>query len=111
MPAKGWISSGQRAAPGAIERVKIDPDTLEPRFKVIGDDRWSDEDGFDVEPTGICGSGIIEVLAEMYLVGLLTTDGVIDGAMAERTSRVIQQPPTLMDTYTGETPRHRNPQR
>tara|TARA_B100000676_G_scaffold272437_1_gene290445 strand:- start:17081 stop:19141 length:2061 start_codon:yes stop_codon:yes gene_type:complete len=85
------ISSGQRAAPGAIERVKIDPDTLEPRFKVIGDDRWSDEEGFDVEPTGICGSGIIEVLAEMYLVGLLTTDGVIDGAMAERTQRIIQQ--------------------
>jgi len=85
------ISSGQRAAPGAIERVQIDRETLEPRFKVIGDERWSDEEGFDVEPTGICGSGIIEVLAEMYLAGLLTTDGVIDGAMAEKTPRVIQQ--------------------
>ncbi|MBC6439737.1 MAG: DUF4445 domain-containing protein [Rhodospirillales bacterium] len=89
------ISSGQRAAPGAIERVAIDPETLEPRFKVIGDERWSNEEGFDIEPTGICGSGIIEALAEMYLTGLLTTDGVIDGAMAAKTPRVIQQERTF----------------
>ena len=41
------ISSGQRAAPGAIERIRIDKDTLEPRFRVIGVEQWSDEDGFD----------------------------------------------------------------
>ena len=40
------ISCGQRAATGAIERVRIDPQTLQPRFKVIGSDLWSDEDGF-----------------------------------------------------------------
>ncbi len=40
------ISSGQRAAPGAIERIRINPETLEPRFRVIGVDLWSDEDGF-----------------------------------------------------------------
>ncbi|MTH98903.1 ASKHA domain-containing protein [Roseibium sp. RKSG952] len=87
------ISSGQRAAPGAIERIRIDKDTLEPRFKVIGVDEWSDEDGFDekvdsVGVTGICGSGIIEAVAEMYLAGLITEDGVIDGAMAARSARV-----------------------
>ncbi|KZM47514.1 ASKHA domain-containing protein [Labrenzia sp. OB1] len=87
------ISSGQRAAPGAIERIRIDKETLEPRFKVIGVDEWSDEDGFaekidSVGVTGICGSGIIEAVAEMFLAGLITEDGVIDGAMAERTSRV-----------------------
>ena len=65
------ISSGQRAAPGAIERVRIDPATLEPRFKVIGSDLWSDEPGFleaveSLGITGICGSAIIEVVAEMY---------------------------------------------
>jgi uncharacterized 2Fe-2S/4Fe-4S cluster protein (DUF4445 family) len=51
------ISSGQRAAPGAIERVRIDPVTLEPRFRVIGVEQWSDEDGFDeaVKSTGITG--------------------------------------------------------
>src|SRR5690606_36664219 len=41
------ISSGQRAAPGAIERVRIDPATLDPRVRVIGSDLWSDEEGFE----------------------------------------------------------------
>ena len=64
------ISCGQRAAPGAVERVRIDPATLEPRLRVIGNDAWSDEPGFDADAvTGICGSGIIEVVAEMYLAG------------------------------------------
>ena len=89
------ISSGQRAAPGAIERVRIDPETLEPRFRVIGDERWSNDPGFSTEPTGICGSGIIELVAEMYLQGLLTTDGIIDGSNAERTPRVIPQDRTF----------------
>jgi len=87
------ISSGQRATIGAIERVRIDRDTLEPRFKCIGSDLWSDEPGFSdamagTGVTGICGSGIIEVVAEMYLAGILTTDGVVDGALAERTQRI-----------------------
>ena len=87
------ISSGQRAAPGAIERIRINPETLEPRFRVIGVDRWSDEDGFDEAVkatgiTGICGSGIIEVLAEMYLAEILTADGVINGAKATSTPRI-----------------------
>lgn len=90
------ISSGQRAAPGAIERIRIDKETLEPRFKVIGVDEWSDEEGFaekidSVGVTGICGSGIIEAVAEMYLAGLITEDGVIDGALAARTQRVQAQ--------------------
>ncbi|CAM5776231.1 drug:proton antiporter [Labrys miyagiensis] len=89
----GQISSGQRAAPGAIERVRIDPVTLEPRYRVIGCDLWSDEPGFaeqtaTIGVTGICGSGIIEVIAEMLLAGLITPDGVVDGAMAARTPRV-----------------------
>jgi uncharacterized 2Fe-2S/4Fe-4S cluster protein (DUF4445 family) len=84
------ISCGQRAAPGAIERVRLDEQTLEPRFTVIGEDRWSDEPGFDASMvTGVCGSGIIEVIAEMFLAGILTTDGVIDGALAARTPRVV----------------------
>ena len=84
------ISAGQRAAPGAIERVRIDQETLEPRFKVIGCDAWSHEPGFaDTRVTGICGSGIIEVVAELHLAGILTTDGTIDGAVAARTPRVV----------------------
>jgi uncharacterized 2Fe-2S/4Fe-4S cluster protein (DUF4445 family) len=88
------ISSGQRAAPGAIERVRIDPATLEPRYKVIGSDLWSDQPGFeDALPaggvTGICGSGIIEVVAELFLAGVIDADGKIDGAAAERSARVV----------------------
>ena len=88
------ISCGQRAAPGAIERVRIDPETLVARFSVIGSDVWSDEPGFAeaIEAfgvTGICGSGIIEAVAEMYLTGIITEDGVVDGSMAERSDRVI----------------------
>ena len=76
------ISSGQRAAPGAIERVEIDPVTKAPRFKVIGCDLWSDEPGFDEETattgiTGICGSGIIEMVAEMRLNGIVDAPGLI----------------------------------
>jgi uncharacterized 2Fe-2S/4Fe-4S cluster protein (DUF4445 family) len=88
------ISSGQRAAPGAIERVRIDPVTLEPKYRVIGVDKWSDEDGFEEDAastgvTGICGSAIIEVVAEMYLSGIISEDGVVDGAMAEKSPRII----------------------
>jgi uncharacterized 2Fe-2S/4Fe-4S cluster protein (DUF4445 family) len=87
------ISGGQRAAPGAMERVRIDPETLEPRFKVIGSDLWSNDPGFPasvehIGVTGICGSAIIEALAEMYLTGIINQDGVIDGAMAARSPRI-----------------------
>jgi uncharacterized 2Fe-2S/4Fe-4S cluster protein (DUF4445 family) len=88
------ISSGQRAAAGAIERVRIDAQTLDPRFKVIGADCWSNQHEFDQQVakfgvTGICGSGIIEVVAEMYLAGIITTDGIIDGGLVSKTDRVV----------------------
>jgi uncharacterized 2Fe-2S/4Fe-4S cluster protein (DUF4445 family) len=72
------ISSGQRAAPGAIERVRIDRLSLEPRFSVIGQEGWSDQPGFDFgSVSGICGSGIIEAIAELFLAGVIDRDGVI----------------------------------
>ncbi len=92
------ISCGQRAAPGAIERVRIDRATLEPRFKVIGGDEWSDAPGFDAKVTGVCGSGIIEAIAEMFLAGIVTADGVIDGARAERSARIVPQDRTFAYT-------------
>jgi uncharacterized 2Fe-2S/4Fe-4S cluster protein (DUF4445 family) len=89
------ISCGQRAAPGAIERVRIDRETLEPRFKVIGSDLWSDDPEFEksvasVGITGVCGSGIIEVIAEMYLAGIINQDGVLDGRLAARSRRIVE---------------------
>jgi uncharacterized 2Fe-2S/4Fe-4S cluster protein (DUF4445 family) len=88
------ISCGQRAAPGAIERVRIDGASLEPRFKVIGSDLWSDEAGFEAATaatgvTGVCGSGIIEAIAEMYLAGIINQDGVVDGRLVARSPRVV----------------------
>ena len=87
------ISCGQRAAPGAIERLRIDPATLEPRYKVIGCELWSDEAGFEeaiagTGVTGICGSGIIEAVAEMYLAGVINQDGLMDGSFVARSSRI-----------------------
>ena len=88
------ISCGQRATVGAIERVRIDRDTLEPRFKVIGSDLWSDEPGFSdalgaTGVTGICGSGIIEAVAEMFLAGIVSAEGVVNGSLAEQTTRIF----------------------
>ncbi|MCH8104542.1 MAG: DUF4445 domain-containing protein [Proteobacteria bacterium] len=87
------ISAGQRAAPGAIERVRIDPETLEPKFRVIGCEVWSDDPEFaqksaNVGVSGICGSGIIEVIAEMFLAGIIDQDGVIGLVEGKDSSRV-----------------------
>jgi uncharacterized 2Fe-2S/4Fe-4S cluster protein (DUF4445 family) len=88
------ISSGQRAAPGAIERVRIDPATKEPRFQVIGSDAWSDAPGFEKAigaqgVTGICGSGIIEALAEMRIAGIIDEDGPIGSAEQTGSARCV----------------------
>ena len=87
------ISAGQRATVGAIERVRIDPATGEPRIRVIGVEAWSDEEGFaegvaSTGVTGICGSGIIEVVAELWMAGLMTADGVIGGADTRPSDRI-----------------------
>lgn len=95
------IRHGMRAAPGAIERVRVDPETLDVRFKVIARDEWSDAwdagtqehgDAATAEArrgrkraallgqgpilaAGICGSGIIEAVAELFMAGVITPDG------------------------------------
>ena len=90
------ISSGQRAAPGAIEAIRIDPVTKTPRFRVIGCEKWSDEESFDAETavsgiTGICGSGIIEAVAEMRIAGLLDPSGLIGGPDKTGSDRCIPE--------------------
>ncbi len=73
------ITHGMRAAPGAIERVRIDPVTHEPRFRVIGEERWSNEWSAELPPaqmaSGICGSGIIEVVAQLFVAGVIGRNG------------------------------------
>ncbi len=87
------ISCGMRATTGAIERIRIDRETKEPRFRVIGSDLWSDEPGFvesieKIEIAGLCGSAIIEAIGEMFLSGVCSASGVIDGSLAAATPRV-----------------------
>lgn len=82
------IEHGMRAAPGAIERVRISKETKVANFRVIGEENWSNDwqIGPDFPPesqpahlaTGICGSGIIEAVAEMFLAGILQPDGRFD---------------------------------
>jgi uncharacterized 2Fe-2S/4Fe-4S cluster protein (DUF4445 family) len=106
------ITHGMRAAAGAIERVRIDPDTWESRFKVIGDDRWSDQwdlsqDPSLVRPSGICGSGIIEAVAELFLAGLVRPDGrfnpTAQGTRVQRDGRAVAYVlATAEQTSTGE---------
>ncbi|MGA0238664.1 MAG: ASKHA domain-containing protein [Acidimicrobiales bacterium] len=93
------ISSGMRATAGAIERIRIDRETLEPRFKVIGADAWSDEAGFaeqtaNLDIAGLCGSAIIEVIGELYLAGVCDHNGVIQDLTA-RTGCVVSDERTF----------------
>lgn len=81
------IAFGMRAAPGAIERVKIDPISHEPRYKVIGQDEWYPVP-CDRHPTvqkigaqGICGSGVIDAIAAMYKAGVISKAGRINAKL------------------------------
>ena len=107
------ISSGMRATAGAIERIRIDRETFEPRFKVIGADAWSDEAGFaeqtaNLEIAGLCGSAIIEVIGELYLAGVCDHNGVIQDLTArtdcvvpdERTFTYVIRPEVTDDNGT-----------
>src|SRR3972149_244782 len=70
------IRFGMRAAPGAIEKVRIDPETLEVRYKTIGEERWSDElPKEQIQAKGLCGSGIMDVAAGLLLGGNIETSG------------------------------------
>ncbi|HEX6656438.1 MAG TPA: ATP-binding protein, partial [Ilumatobacter sp.] len=101
------ISSGQRATTGAIEGVRIDPVSLEPRLKVIGVEVWSDDPAFAAKVartgvTGICGSGIIDVVAEMYLAGVIDADGVVQGGLAASSARIVADGRTFSYVLWGD---------
>jgi uncharacterized 2Fe-2S/4Fe-4S cluster protein (DUF4445 family) len=72
----GEITHGMRASPGAIEKVQIDRETLKPRFRVIGEERWSDEmPTEEIQAAGICGSGIIDLVAELFAAEIIDAGG------------------------------------
>ena len=73
------IAYGMRAAPGAMERIEIDPETKEVDYKVIGRDAWRKySNPKDMKAKGICGSGILDLLAELYRSGIIKKSGVFD---------------------------------
>jgi len=79
------ISSGVRATYGAIERVRIDKNTLAVRYKVIGCDAWSDEPDFELvqmKAIGICGSGIIEAIVAFAEAGIIDQSGLFVESIA-----------------------------
>ena len=81
------ISCGVRASLGAIERIRIDPVTKQPKFKIIGHEEWlSDADDISEHKiNGICGSGIFEVMVELANAGCLDQSGLfVSGAAPTR---------------------------
>ncbi|MDA8173184.1 MAG: ASKHA domain-containing protein [Nitrospiraceae bacterium] len=76
------IKMGMRAAPGAIEKVRINPETREPLYKIIGKEDWHTAD-WNIQKEklgakGICGSGIIDAIAEMFKAGIIDKSGKFD---------------------------------
>ena len=70
------IASGMRATAGAIEKVRIDPDAFEADYAVVGTEGWASEHGAgELKPVGICGSGIIDSIAQLFKAGLIGQDG------------------------------------
>jgi len=87
------LSFGMRAAPGAIERIEIDPDTQEVDYRVIGHDKsrkYSKPE--DMKVKGICGSGILDVLAELYRASVITKTGVFNKKLLKKNPRFRKNP-------------------
>ncbi len=96
------IAFGIRAAPGAIENLKVDKKTLEPTFKVIGNDNWSDGKT-DMQAKGICGSGIIDGIAEMFKAGIIKKNGRIDTELKSPRIRMAGKLPEYVIAWKHET--------
>ncbi len=101
----GNIKFGMRAAPGAIDRVRIDPQTAKVSFSVIGKSGWSVEMApEEIQARGICGSGIIDAVAEMLSAGIIRKDGSFDKSLAFPRLRAGQDgKPEFVIARAGET--------
>lgn len=89
------LAFGMRAAPGAIERIEIDPETKEVDYKVIGRDTWRKySEPKDMKVKGICGSGILDVLAELYMAGIVLKSGAFNKKAMKDHPRFRRNPDT-----------------
>ena len=96
------IRYGMRAAPGAIEKIAIDPATKEVRFKVIDKDEWNTELQ-DVGAKGICGSGIIDVVPQLFLAGIIDRTGRFSKELDTPRFREVNGEPEFVIAWTRET--------
>jgi uncharacterized 2Fe-2S/4Fe-4S cluster protein (DUF4445 family) len=96
------IRHGMRAAAGAIEKLKIDAGTKEVHFKVIGDERWNSEVK-NIGAKGICGSGIFDVAAQMFLTGIIDKSGRFNKNLDTPRYRVIDNEPEFVIAWSKET--------
>jgi len=93
------ISFGMRAAPGAIERIEIDPETHMVDYKVIGRDAWRKySEPLEMKAKGICGSGILDLLAELYRAGIVTKSGVFN-KKNQKSNRLRKNPDTGQNEF------------
>ena len=94
------LSFGMRAAPGAIERIKIDPETNDVDYKVIGRDAWRKfSKPEEMKCKGICGSGILDVLAELYSAGVINKTGVFKKEKEQKSNRWRKNPDTKAQEF------------
>jgi uncharacterized 2Fe-2S/4Fe-4S cluster protein (DUF4445 family) len=96
------IKFGMRAAPGAIERVRIDPQTFEVDFKVVDGECWKSESK-SVKAKGICGSGIIDAMAELYRNGIIEKSGRFDKKMESSRMKISGGKPEFVIAWREET--------
>jgi uncharacterized 2Fe-2S/4Fe-4S cluster protein (DUF4445 family) len=98
----GYIKFGMRAAPGAIERVRIDPKTLEVDFKVVDEEYWRSESK-SIRAKGICGSGVIDAMAELYRNGIIEKSGRFKPGTPSRRMRISEGKPEFVIAWQEET--------
>jgi len=96
------IKDGMRAAPGAIEKIEVDKDTKEVRFKVIDREDWNTDLG-DVGAKGICGSGIIDVVSQLFLAGIIDHTGRFNKDLKTPRLRVTNDGPEFVIAWANET--------
>lgn len=96
------IKFGMRAALGAIERVRIDPQTLEADFKVVDEEYWRSESR-SVKAKGICGSGIIDTIAELYRNGIIEKSGRFNPKIQSSRMKISEGRPEFIIAWKEET--------
>ena len=96
------IRHGMRAAAGAIEKLKIDPKTREVQFRVIGNEKWNTEDK-KIGARGICGSGIFDAAAQMFIAGIINKSGRFNTGINSPRSRVVNGEPEFVIAWAKET--------